>query len=92
MNEIFELRCQHDELLRLLSAEEQKNMKVESFFDPFRKINSFYTNEVLVDTWKNARKAYERMLEPVEKEICSKLRKEIFAEQTSTPTQFMREF
>lgn len=67
-------------------------MKVESFFDPFRKINSFYTNEVLVDTWKNARKAYERALEPVEKEICGKLRKEIFAEQTSTPTQLMREF
>jgi hypothetical protein len=80
MNEIFELRSQHDELLRLLSAEEQKEMKVEGFFDPFRKINSFYTNEILVDTWNNARKQYERMLEPVEKEICKKLRKEIFQE------------
>jgi len=56
-------------------------MSVEGFFEPFRKINSFYTNEVLVDTWKNARKSYERMLEPVEKEICGKLRKEIFSEK-----------
>lgn len=80
MNEIFELRSQHDELLRLLTADEQKQMKVEDFFDPFRSINSFYTNEILVDTWKNARKQYERMLEPVEKEICQKLRKEIFSE------------
>lgn len=92
MNEIFELRSQHDELLRLLTADEQKEMKVEGFFDPFRSINSFYTNEILVDTWKNARKQYERYLEPVEKEICQKLRKEIFSEQSSTPTQQMREF
>jgi len=47
MNEIFELRSQHDELLRLLTPEEQKEMKVESFFDPFRdnkgrKVSSFY--------------------------------------------------
>jgi len=78
MNEIFELRSQHDELLRLLSSEEQKEMKVESFFDPFRNINSFYLNEMLVASWKNSRKQYERMLEPVEKEICSKLRKVVF--------------
>jgi hypothetical protein len=56
MHEIFELRSQHDELLRLLSAEEQKEMKVEGFFDPFRNINSFYTHEILVDSWKGARK------------------------------------
>jgi dynein heavy chain 2 len=92
MHEIFELRSQHDELLRLLSAEEQKEMKVEGFFEPFRSINSFYTHEILVDSWKGARKQYERMLEPVEKEICQKLRKEIFQETSSTPTQLMREF
>ena len=42
--------------------------------------------------WKSARKQYERMLEPVEKEICEKLRKEVFQEPSSTPTQLMREF
>jgi len=78
MSEIFELRSQHDELLRLLSADEQKAMKVESMFEPFRKINAFYTHEILVDTWNNARRQYGRSLEPVEKEICQKLRKEIF--------------
>jgi len=45
VNEIFELRSQHDELLRLLSPEEQKRLNVDSTFNPFRKINSFYTNE-----------------------------------------------
>lgn len=45
INEIFELRSQHDELLRLLSPEEQKRLNVDNTFNPFRKINSFYTNE-----------------------------------------------
>jgi dynein heavy chain 2 len=31
------------------------------------------------------------MLEPAEKAICQKLRKEVFTEQASTPTQRMRE-
>ena len=70
MTEIFELRSQHDELLRLLTTEEREEMKVEGFFSPFRKINSFYTNEMLADTWKNAKRQYERMLEPAEKAIC----------------------
>ena len=86
MNEIFELRSQHDELFRLLSADEVKEMKVQSFFDPFRKTNSFYTNKILEGAWKTARKQYEARLEPVEKEICRKLRKEIYTDQTSTPT------
>ena len=45
INEIFELRSQHDELLRLLTQDERERLKVNSTFDPFRKINSFYTNE-----------------------------------------------
>lgn len=37
-------------------------------------------------------KEYERTIEPMEKEICQKLRKEIFAEAKSTPMQLLREF
>ena len=31
--------------MRLLTQEERERLKVNSTFDPFRKINSFYTNE-----------------------------------------------
>lgn len=85
INEIFELRSQHDELIRLLTVEEQKRLNVDKTFDPFRKINSFYTNEYQAATWQRAKSDYERILEPMEKEICQKLRKEIFAEQ-ATPS------
>ena len=56
-------------------------MNVDSTFSPFRKINSFYTNEYQAQTWAKAKAEYERILEPMEKEICQKLRKEIFTEK-----------
>jgi hypothetical protein len=59
---------------------------VASTFDPFRKINSFYTNEYQAASWIRAIKEYERILEPMEKEICQKLRKEIFAEGKASPS------
>lgn len=86
INVIFELRSQHDELLRLLTAEERDRLKVSSAFDPFRKINSFYTNEYLESSWINAMKEYENSIVPMEKELCQKLRKEIFAEGKATPS------
>ena len=55
---IFELRSQHDELLRLLTQEERDRLKVESTFDPFRKVNSFYTNEYQESNWHGALKEY----------------------------------
>lgn len=83
---IFELRSQHDELLRLLTPEERERLQVGSTFDPFRKINCFYTNEYQAATWQRAIKEYERTIEPMEKELCVKLRKEIFAEGKATPS------
>lgn len=89
---IFELRSQHDELLRLLTSEERDRFKVNSTFDPFRKINSFYTNEYQASAWQRAIQEYERTIEPMEKELCQKLRKEVIAEGKATPGQLLREF
>jgi len=91
MSEIFELRSQHDELLRLLTAEDLKRLNVDNTFTPFRRINAFYTNPYQASSWVKAKGEYEKIMEPMEKEICSKLRQEIFAEK-STPSQLLREF
>lgn len=45
LNEIINIRSQHDELLRLLSKEEQEKFKVEHLFDGFRDGKSFYISE-----------------------------------------------
>ena len=91
INEIFELRSQHDELLRLLTIEEQKRLNVDNTFDPFRKINAFYNNQYSNHHWNKAKGDYNKILQPMEKEICAKLRKEIFQEKM-TPSQLLREF
>lgn len=67
-------------------------MAVNTTFDPFRKINSFYTDEYAENKWHRAVKIYEQILEPMEKEICQKLRKEIFQDGKATPSQLLREF
>jgi hypothetical protein len=41
--------------LRLISSDEQKDLNVESFFDPLRGIEPFYVNEILNQEWKNAK-------------------------------------
>ena len=92
INVIFELRSQHDELLRLLTQEERERLKVNSTFDPFRKINSFYTNEYQTGAWNRAMKDYENILEPMEKEICAKLRSDYLSDAKATASQQLREF
>lgn len=54
MTEIFELRSQHDELLRLLTSEEQQRLNVDETFQPFRKINSFQCSEYFQHLWTKA--------------------------------------
>lgn len=92
LNEIITIRSQHDELLRLLSKEEQEKFKVESLFDVFRDGKTFYISEQLTDSWVLCKQKYEDDLLKVETHVCDQLRKEIFAEQSATPTQRMREF
>ena len=91
LNEIFEIRSQHDELMRLLSPEDQSRLNVESAFQPFREINCFYHNEYQTGLWNRAKDKYQDNLEPMENELCDRLRKEIFAEKCE-PTQRLREF
>lgn len=51
LNEIINIRAQHDELLRLLSKEDQEKFKVEDLFNGFRDGKSFYISEQLTDSW-----------------------------------------
>ena len=89
---IFELRSQHDELLRLLTQEERDRLKVDSTFDPFRRINSFYTNEYQTAAWQRAIREYETIMEPMEREICTKLRTQYFSDAKASASQQLREF
>jgi len=59
MREIFELRSQHDELLKLLTPEEQTSMNIENCFEPLKQNDnsgSFYMSGTLEGAWSQARK------------------------------------
>jgi intracellular sulfur oxidation DsrE/DsrF family protein len=81
LNEIHELRKQHDELMRLLSPDEQTSLDVGSAFDPFRSINCFYHNEYQNHHWERAKALYQDNLKQMANHLCERLRKEIFAEK-----------
>lgn len=78
MNEIFDIRSQHDELLRLLTKDEQEKYQVESLFNGFRNGQSFYISDSISDSWIFIKQKYESDLLKVEEQVCDKLRKEIF--------------
>ena len=65
---------------------------MESFYDPFRHIHCFYVNDILTDKWNEANSEYKALIKPALNTICEKLKKEIYSDQQSTPTQLMREF
>jgi hypothetical protein len=69
-----------------LTADEQAKYQVESLFDPFRVSDSFLVNEFANLKWKNQKAQYEKLLEPIEKEISSKLRKEIMSDESLSAT------
>ena len=87
LQEVLRLRSQHDELQRLLSQEDRERLQVNSTFDPFRKINYFYTNEYQTASWHRAMKDYETIMEPMEKEICQKLRSQYFSDAKASASQ-----
>lgn len=70
LNEIISIRQQHDELLRLLSKEDQEKFKVEHLFDGFRDGKSFYISEQLTDSWVTTKQKYDNDLLKVETHVC----------------------
>jgi hypothetical protein len=66
MNEIFDIRSQHDELLRLLTKDEQDKYQVESLFNGFRNGQSFYISDSISDSWIFIKQKYESDLLKVE--------------------------
>ena len=92
LSEIFLIRSQHDELLRLLALEDRERLNVESTFKPFRSIHALYCgSKYSQDEWEESQKQYQSNMQPIEGEIVAKLRKEIFAEKLNS-TQLLREF
>eukprot|EP00438_Fugacium_kawagutii_P026834 Skav224731 [mRNA] locus=scaffold699:573890:588190:- [translate_table: standard] len=91
IQEVSQLRGQHDQILKLLSAEELRDMQVESCFEPFLKVSAFSYNDYTVPAWRAALSDYEVRMSPIEARVAERLRAELFT-STSNPAQTVRVF
>lgn len=91
IQEVSKLRGQHDQILKLLSEDELREVNVEACFEPFIKLSVFSYNDYTVPAWKSALQEYESRMAPIEAKVAERLRAELFG-KTSNPAQTVRVF
>ena len=91
IQEVSQLRGQHDQILKLLSLAELRDMQIESCFEPFLKLSAFSYNDYTVPQWRAALLDYEARMAPVEARVAERLRAELFT-KTSNPAQTVKVF
>ena len=74
---MLSLRTLHEQLLRLLSSEEQKELQLVSAFTPFAGLNPLHHNLYTQPLWMAAVAQYTRGMEPAEQRIAGKLRQKL---------------
>ncbi|XP_012944204.1 cytoplasmic dynein 2 heavy chain 1 [Aplysia californica] len=91
LEEILSIRTVHEQLLRLLSSQEQKELNVAEAFNPFLGLNPLQYNPYTQPLWAAAVAQYERSMEPAQQRIAGKLRSQ-FRQLDQNPQQLLREF
>jgi dynein heavy chain 2 len=91
IQEVNNLRSQHDEVLKLLTDEDLSSLQLESCFEPFLKLQVFSYNDYTLPMWRAANAEYEKHMGPVESKVADRLRAEL-STRTSNPAQTVRVF
>ncbi len=73
-SKVFVIRAVHEQLVRLLSSQEQSDLRVADAFSPFSGLNPLQYNPFTVPLWKAAVAQYDRAMGPAETRIAGKLR------------------
>ena len=90
LEEILDIRAQHDELLRIYSMQKGLKINFEEIFSPFKQVNSLHVSVYALPAWEHAKAQYSKNIEAVESDIAGYLRQEIFAD-LSNPSQAVKE-
>ena len=89
LNEIMDIRIQHDELLRMYSQNKGLKIDINEIFTPFKQINCLHVSIFSQSSWLNSKAQYSKNMEGIEKEISSILKTEIFS--IDNPTQQLKD-
>ncbi|XP_013392185.1 cytoplasmic dynein 2 heavy chain 1, partial [Lingula anatina] len=91
LEEITTLRTVHEQLVRLLSPQEQEELRTAAAFSSFAGLNPLQYNPYTQPLWKAAVAQYERAMAPAEQRIAGKLRSQ-FRSMQANSQQLLREF
>jgi dynein heavy chain 2 len=90
---VLRLRTTYEELLRLLSREEQKELNLEEPFEAFKKLRPLCYNPYTQPQWQAAVEDYEAKLQPIEAQIANNLLRQLNIGGTADrPLVLLRQF
>lgn len=88
---ILSLRTLHRQLIRLLTATEQEELKTAEAFKPFVGLKPVHYNPYTEPLWQAGVRQFENSLKPAEQRISGKLRNQL-SSMNSNAYQLMQEF
>ncbi|XP_071126281.1 cytoplasmic dynein 2 heavy chain 1-like isoform X2 [Mytilus edulis] len=91
LDEILTLRIVHEQQIRLLSSQEQKELRTNEAFNSFLGLNPLQYNPYTQPLWNAAVAQYDRVMAPVEQKIAVKLKQQLKGLE-GYPQQLLREF
>ena len=75
--QILTLRIVHEQQIRLLSAQEQRDLRTNEAFNSFMGLNPLQYNPYTQPLWNAAVAQYDRVMAPVEQKIAGKLKQQL---------------
>ncbi|KAK5644080.1 hypothetical protein RI129_007925 [Pyrocoelia pectoralis] len=91
LQEVLNIRMIHRQLVRLLTASEERELKTETIFVPYENLDILECGPYTESAWNVANKKYEYLLQPAEERVASKLKKQLANTNIST-RQLLYEF
>jgi dynein heavy chain 2, cytosolic len=77
VEEIIEIKSQMDELLNLLTPENQKRFKLDKIFEPLKRVNPFQVSDYSKALWEDGKSRYNANIQGPEEIIAGEIRKQL---------------
>ncbi|KAG8584671.1 hypothetical protein GDO81_004716 [Engystomops pustulosus] len=91
LEEVFTIRMMHEKLAYFLPSGEDHAQRSKKLFEPFAGLNPVHYNPYTEPLWRAAVSQYERIIEPAEEKLASKL-KSYFSDIHDSPQQLLQAF
>ncbi|XP_073414467.1 cytoplasmic dynein 2 heavy chain 1 isoform X2 [Dendrobates tinctorius] len=91
LEEVFTIRMMHEKLAHILPSGDDNSQRSRKLFEPFAGLNPVHYNPYTEPLWRAAVSQYERIIEPAEEKMASKL-KSYISDISDSPQQLLKAF